>query len=93
MLKTQFCLKWNDYHESIVATLGDLRDEEEFVDVTLVCGHEHIKAHRIVLSACSDFFRQLFRSVLAIVEEIQPKLILYRLDLRLTNISNQFDKV
>ncbi len=57
----QFCLKWNDYHESIVATLGDLRDEEEFVDVTLVCGSEHIRAHRLVLSACSDFFRSLFK--------------------------------
>jgi hypothetical protein len=43
----QFCLKWNDFHESIIATLGDLRDEEDFVDVTLVCGSgEHIKAHR-----------------------------------------------
>ena len=53
----QFCLKWNDFHESLVTTLGDIRDEEDFVDVTLVCGSEHIRAHRLVLSACSDFFR------------------------------------
>jgi len=57
----QFCLKWNDFHESLVTTLGDIRSEEDFVDVTLVCGAEHIRAHRLVLSACSDFFRSLFK--------------------------------
>ena len=60
-LDEQFCLKWNDYPESVLSTLGDLREQEDFVDVTLVCGTEHLKAHRVILSACSDMFRTLLR--------------------------------
>ena len=58
----QFCLRWNDYHESMVATLQELRNEDDFVDVTLVCeGGAEIRAHKLILSACSDFFRTLLK--------------------------------
>ena len=57
----QFCLRWNDFQESLTSTLADLREEEDFVDVTLVCDGEHIPAHKLILSACSDFFRKLLK--------------------------------
>ncbi len=58
----KFCLRWNDFQESILSTLQDLRAEEDFVDVTLVCeGGHQVAAHKLILSACSDFFRHLLR--------------------------------
>ena len=53
-----FCLKWNDYQENVVATLSELRAEEDFFDVTLACDGEQVRAHKVVLSCCSQFFRR-----------------------------------
>lgn len=56
-----FCLKWNDYQENVVATLSELRQEEDFFDVTLAVDGDQVRAHKLVLSACSAFFRRLLR--------------------------------
>lgn len=32
---------------------------EDFVDVTLVCENEQINAHKVIISACSPFFRNI----------------------------------
>ena len=53
-----FCLKWNDYQENVVSTLSELRAEEDFFDVTLACDGEQVRAHKLVLSCCSLFFRR-----------------------------------
>ena len=55
----QFCLKWNDYHSSLTAEVSKIRDEDDFFDISLVCGDNIAKAHRLVLSACSPLFRWL----------------------------------
>lgn len=34
--------------------------DQQIVDVTLACDGSHIKAHKIVLSACSNYFKELF---------------------------------
>ena len=59
-----FCLKWNNYQTSIVSALGNLKLDGDFVDVTLSCGDgsgRRIEAHKVILSACSDYFRDVFR--------------------------------
>lgn len=57
----QFCLRWNQHHGSLVSVFEELRSREAFVDVTLVCeGGASLKAHKLVLSACSPFFEALF---------------------------------
>ena len=61
MPNEHFCLKWNNYQTNIVAALGNLKLDEEFVDVTLSCEGKSIKAHKVILSACSDYFREVFR--------------------------------
>ncbi|XP_059081576.1 broad-complex core protein isoforms 1/2/3/4/5-like isoform X2 [Tigriopus californicus] len=58
-----FCLKWNDYQDSIFHTLQDLRADEDFVDVTLVCDGTPLRAHQLMLSACSDFFREMLKNL------------------------------
>ncbi|XP_063228315.1 broad-complex core protein isoforms 1/2/3/4/5-like isoform X3 [Bacillus rossius redtenbacheri] len=63
MADTQhFCLRWNNYQSSITSAFENLRDDEDFVDVTLACDGRSLKAHRVVLSACSPYFRELLKS-------------------------------
>lgn len=56
-----FCLRWNNYQSSITSAFENLRDDEDFVDVTLACDGRSLKAHRVVLSACSPYFRELLK--------------------------------
>lgn len=39
----------------------ELREQEEFVDVTLACEGQQVAAHKVVLSACSPYFRSLLK--------------------------------
>ena len=45
-----------------MSTFRRLREEEDFVDVTLACsGRRNFTAHKVVLSACSPYFKQLLK--------------------------------
>ena len=57
----KFCLRWNDFETNISAAFKDLRDDKDFFDVTLSCDDEQIQAHKVILSACSPFFRNVLR--------------------------------
>lgn len=57
----QYSLKWNNYHTHLAFHFESLRNEEEFTDVTLCCEGKKIKAHKIILSACSTYFRDVFK--------------------------------
>ncbi|XP_068249980.1 protein abrupt-like isoform X2 [Palaemon carinicauda] len=56
-----FCLRWNNFHSNIATSFEHLRDHEDFVDVTLACEGRSLKAHKVVLSACSPYFRNLLK--------------------------------
>ncbi|KAG5345239.1 ABRU protein, partial [Acromyrmex charruanus] len=58
----QYSLRWNDFQSSILSSVRQLRDVEDFVDVTLACDSCSFTAHKIVLSACSPYFRNLLKS-------------------------------
>jgi len=55
----QFFLKWNDFQSNMVSSFKHLRDEKSFTDVTLACEGQTCKAHKMVLSACSPYFKSL----------------------------------
>ncbi|XP_022919185.1 protein abrupt isoform X2 [Onthophagus taurus] len=57
----QYALRWNDYPTSMISSFRHLRDEEDFVDVTLACDGCSFTAHKVVLSACSPYFKQLLK--------------------------------
>ncbi|EEB10627.1 broad-complex core-protein, putative [Pediculus humanus corporis] len=38
-----------------------LKEDEDFVDVTLSCYGQSIKAHKVVLSACSPYLKSIFK--------------------------------
>ncbi|XP_018407069.1 PREDICTED: broad-complex core protein isoforms 1/2/3/4/5-like isoform X3 [Cyphomyrmex costatus] len=58
----QYSLRWNDFQSSILSSVRQLRDVEDFVDVTLACDSCSFTAHKIVLSACSPYFRNLLKA-------------------------------
>merc|ERR1719319_128929 len=55
-------LKWSQYQENFKAAFRDMRSDGDFTDVTLVCENEvTVKAHRVILSSCSSFFKAALR--------------------------------
>lgn len=61
MAADHFCLRWNNYQSNMVSELDSLRSDEDLVDVTLCCEGHLLKAHKVILSACSSYFRNVFR--------------------------------
>ena len=61
MAGEKFCLRWNDFESNISTAFQELREDKDFFDVTLACGDEQIQAHKVILSACSQFFRNILR--------------------------------
>ena len=58
----KLCLKWNDFQENLQTSFGELRRDSDFTDVTLACEDKSINAHRVILSACSPFFKRLLKT-------------------------------
>ena len=55
-------MKWNDFLANVSKSFRCLRQEKDFFDVTLVSEYEaHISSHKVVLSASSDFFKNILR--------------------------------
>ena len=62
-MSEKFFLKWNDFHSNVSKSFGIFRNEEYLHDVTLVSDdHNKVPAHRLVLSACSAYFRDIFKN-------------------------------
>ena len=61
-MSEKFCLKWNDFHSNVTKSFINLRREEDFYDVTLVCDDQkQISAHKVVLSSSSEFFKYILK--------------------------------
>jgi len=57
----KFCLRWNDFENNISTAFKELRDDKDFFDVTLACDDHQLQAHKVILSACSPFFRSVLK--------------------------------
>ncbi|XP_069692364.1 modifier of mdg4-like isoform X4 [Periplaneta americana] len=57
----QFSLRWNNFHSNLSAGFHALLEGEDLVDVTLAAGGQFVQAHKIVLSVCSPYFKELFK--------------------------------
>ena len=55
----QYCLRWNNHQHNLLSVFEDLLQTEAFVDVTLACDGLQLKAHKMVLSACSPYFQAM----------------------------------
>lgn len=57
----KFCLRWNDFESNISTAFQELREDKDFFDVTLACDDDQIQGHKVILSACSPFFRSILQ--------------------------------
>ncbi|XP_063228426.1 longitudinals lacking protein-like isoform X3 [Bacillus rossius redtenbacheri] len=55
----QFCLKWNNHQNTLVSVFDTLLESGMLVDCTVAAEGQYLKAHKVVLSACSPFFERL----------------------------------
>ena len=63
VMSEKFCLKWNDFQTNISKSFSKLRNEDDFYDVTLVSDDQkQFSAHKVVLSSCSDYFKNILKS-------------------------------
>ena len=68
----RFNLKWNKFQENVSQFFRDLRQEASLYDVTLVSGDlQQIAAHKVVLYASSDLFKQI------LIENSKSNTLLY----------------
>ncbi|XP_073976545.1 uncharacterized protein isoform X2 [Rhodnius prolixus] len=56
----QFCLRWNNHQSTLISVFDNLLESGTLVDCTLAAEGQYLKAHKVVLSACSPFFEGLF---------------------------------
>lgn len=57
----QFSLRWNNFHSNLTSGFHDLLEAADMVDVTLAIDGHFLQAHKLVLSICSPYFKQLFK--------------------------------
>ena len=50
----------SSYHSLLLEGFTILRENNQLCDVTLVAGKERFNVHRVLLAACSPYFRNLF---------------------------------
>ncbi|KAJ6635450.1 Protein tramtrack, beta isoform [Pseudolycoriella hygida] len=60
MASQRFCLRWNNHQSNLLSVFDQLLHAETFTDVTLAVEGQYLKAHKMVLSACSPYFQALF---------------------------------
>ena len=62
-LSQRYCLKWNNYQSNVTSTFKELLAVEDFVDITLMAEGGALRAHKVVLSACSPYFRDILKVI------------------------------
>ena len=50
-MSEKLCLQWNDFKNNVICSFGNLREENDFADVTLVCEDgKQVEAHKVILA-------------------------------------------
>ena len=64
MTQEQFNLNWHSYSDHLKHLMRNLIESNDLADVTLVCDDKtKIKAHKFVLSSCSQIFQSIFHEL------------------------------
>lgn len=56
----QYCLRWNNHQSNLLCNFSRLLTSDAFTDVLLAAEGRTLRAHKVVLSACSSYFEALF---------------------------------
>jgi len=60
---------------SITSSFSGMRSDSDLLDVTVQCGSTPLQAHRLILSACSAWFREVFRALPSAIQN--PVIVLW----------------
>ncbi len=55
-------VKWNNHDKSASKEYYESYLKGEFTDVSIATNDKVFKCHKVVLAACSEYFRQIFQS-------------------------------
>ena len=55
-----FQLQWDQFESNLATSFKEIREDGELFDITLVCDDDQIEAHKMILSASSDFLSHPF---------------------------------
>ena len=59
-MSDKFCVQWNDFKDNSSSVFGNLRDDKDFTDVTLVSEDgQHMEAHKGIVASSSPFFEKM----------------------------------
>ena len=62
-MSEKFCLKWNDFQTNVTNSFKQLRNSDDFYDVTLVSDDkQQVSAHKIVLASSSEYFKDVLKN-------------------------------
>ncbi|XP_050430082.1 longitudinals lacking protein, isoforms A/B/D/L-like isoform X4 [Adelges cooleyi] len=81
----QFCLRWNNHQRTLISVFDSLLESGTLVDCTLAAEGRYLKAHKVVLSACSPYLGVL----LSQHQEKHPILILK--DIKFQELKSMLD--
>ena len=56
----EYVLKWAEHNTQLISVFQQLWEDNLFTDVTLTTETKSFQAHKLILSACSPYFRTLF---------------------------------
>ena len=63
-MSEKLCLQWNEFQENIKNVFKNLRESNDFTDVTLACEDgQQVEAHKVILAASSPFFQKLLGEI------------------------------
>ena len=61
-MSEKLCLQWNDFKENVTSAFGNIREDNDFADVTLACEDgEQLEAHKVILASSSPVFQNILK--------------------------------
>ena len=53
-MSEKLCLQWNDFNDRLICSVGALKNDSNFTDVTLACEDgTQLEAHKVILASSS----------------------------------------
>ena len=61
--KENLNIRWDDFTANLISALHNLRGDENFADLTLVCADQQVEVHKVVLASGSKFFWRVLKNI------------------------------
>jgi len=61
--KENLNIRWDDFTANLISALHNLRGDENFADLTLVCADQQVEVHKVVLASSSKFFWRVLKNI------------------------------